>query len=56
MTGWSGEWGRGALFRTDDLVLLPKLFRRLADHLRFAPDSSLDCFSAMSGRECPAPT
>lgn len=29
---------------TDDLVLLPKLFRRLADHLRFAPDSSLDCF------------
>ncbi|MFF3149583.1 nuclease, partial [Streptomyces sp. NPDC057927] len=28
----------------DDLVLLPKLFRRLADHLRFAPDSSLDCF------------
>ncbi|MFF4131179.1 hypothetical protein ACFY1B_06525 [Streptomyces mirabilis] len=29
---------------TDDLVLLPKRFRRLADHLRFAPDTSLDCF------------
>ncbi|QFZ76609.1 nuclease [Streptomyces fagopyri] len=31
---------------TDDLVLLPKLFRRLADYLRFADGPSLDGFRA----------
>lgn len=31
---------------TDDLVILPKLFRRLADYLRFTGGPSLACFPA----------
>jgi len=53
-TAGLGVWGKdktisgaeitGLSSITDDLVILPKLFRRLADYLRFTGGSSLDCF------------